>query len=315
MSGVFWAAAAGLVFGVFQAVNRASLLELDVFESTFMQLLASLAVLVLFVGGTGELGRLAQVPAQGYFYFALSGLVHFFGGWTLLNQSQKLLGAARTSPLLASTPLFGTLLAFITLGELPGLLPLLGMTAIVGGVTIVHVERVRRGSVRSARVAGTEQLERPRKRSPLFSSLFGLGAALAWAISPIFIRQGLRSFDAPLIGVTIGVFAATVVFGLVLLVRRRPILRHLAGRRAILLKLVAGVLVGLATWSRWYALSLTEVTIVLSLGLLSVPTVLLSARLFTGRELERITPSVLGGAALVVAGALVLIIPRVGGQT
>lgn len=314
MSGVFWAAAAGLVFGLFQAVNRGSLLELDVYESTFIQLLVSLVVLVVFVSATGELRRLAQVPTQGYLYFTLSGLIHFFGGWTLLNQSQKLLGAARTSPLLASTPLFGTLLAFVTLGELPGPLPVVGMAAIVGGVTVVHVGRLRRESGRPARATGTDQPQRARTRRPFFSSLFGLGAAFAWAVSPIFIRQGLRSYDAPLIGVTIGVFAATLVFGLVLLVRRRPILGNLAGRRAILMKLVAGVLVGLATWSRWYALSLTEVTVVLSLGLLSVPTVLLSARLFAGRELERITLPVLGGAALVVVGALILIVPRVGGQ-
>ncbi len=315
MSGVFWAAAAGLVFGLFQAVNRASLLELDVYESTFIQLLASLVVLVAFVVGTGEFRRLVQVPPEAYLYFALSGLIHFFGGWTLLNQSQKLLGAARTSPLLASTPLFGTLLAFVTLGELPGLLPLIGMAAIVGGVTIVHVERVRRETAGAGGFVRTDRSEKEKKRSPFLSSIFGLGAAFAWSVSPIFIRQGLRSFDAPLIGVTIGVFAATLVFGLVLLVRRRPVLGHLVGRRALLLKLVAGVLVGLATWSRWYALSLTEVTIVLSLGLLSVPTVMLTARLFAGKELERITLPVVGGAALVVAGALILIIPRVGGQT
>lgn len=305
MSGVVWAAVAGVTFGLFQSVNRASLLELEVFESTFIQLLVSLVVLLLIVIATGEAARLPGVPPRGYLFFGLSGLVHFLGGWTLLNQSQKLIGAARTSPLLASTPLFGTVLAIVTLGQLPGALALVGMAAIIGGVTVVHLERIRREAPR--RASG-------RPVTPA-APLFGLGTALAWAISPIFIRDGLAVVDSPLIGVTIGIFFATVAYGVVLGFRGRRIFGHALTSWPMLLKLAAGVLIGLATWLRWYALSVTGVTIVLSLGLLSVPTVMVFARLVAGRSVEKITPPVIGGAALVVAGALVIILPRVGGHT
>lgn len=305
-----WAVVAALTFGLFQSVNRASLLELDVFESTFIQLLVSFMVLFLFVLATGELGRLTTIPPAGYGYFALSGVVHFLGGWTLLNQSQKVIGAARTSPLLASTPLFGTILAVLTLGELPGVLPLIGMVSIVGGVTLVHLDRLRRESGgRNSPVEG-----RVRNRSRL-SSLYGIGAAMAWALSPIFIRAGLDVADAPLVGVTIGIFAATVAFGVVLLARGRKVFTHLLGSKAVLLKILAGVLAGFATWTRWYALSLTEVTIVLSLALLSVPTVMILARPIAGRKVERVTMGVLAGSAFVVVGALIIILPRMGGST
>lgn len=319
-----WAAAAGLTFGFFQAVNRVSIVKMDVYESTFIQLAVSLVVLVVYLVANGDIVKLRTIPGSGYLYFALSGGVHFIAGWTLLNQSQKLLGAARTSPLLASTPLFGTLLAVVTLGELPNFLSLLGMATIIGGVTLVHLDRIRREARFVAMPAGTERSAGgaggisgeggPRRRGAAFYPLFGLGAALAWAVSPIFIRRGLAVADRPLLGVAIGIFAATVIYGCVLIARRQRFLSQV-GMRALLLKILAGVLVGFATVSRWYALSVVEVTVVLSLGLLSVPTVMVFARLIASRQLERATSQVLAGAALVVAGALILILPRVGGSS
>ena len=71
------------------------------------------------------------------------------------------------------------------------------------------------------------------------------------------------------------------------------------------------MLVGFATWTRWYALSLNPVTVVLSLGLLSVPTVIALAPLLAGRHLEQVTRAVVLGSALVVVGALVLAAPGV----
>lgn len=301
MSGVVSAAIAGVTFGLFQSVNRASLIEMEVFESTFMQLLVSLIVLMMVLVATGEAARLPRVPVRALLFFGLSGVIHFLGGWTLLNQSQKLLGAARTSPLLAATPLFGTVLAILTLGQFPGLFALIGMGAIVGGVLLVHFDRIR----------GEAPRRPPRRRA---APLFGLGTALAWAISPIFIRDGLDIVNSPLTGVTIGIFFATVAYGLVLAGRKRRILALPLTSRPMLLKILAGVLIGLATWLRWYSLSATEVAVVLSLGLLSVPTVMVFARLVAGRDVERINAAVIGGASLVVVGALFVILPRMGGQ-
>ena len=118
MSGVVWAAIAGILFGVFQAVNRQTLVRLDVVASTFIQLLVSSAVMIaaLFVQGTDAIGELSVLSVTN---FTLAGLIHFLGGWTLLNISQKRLGAARTSPLLAATPLFGTVLGIAVFGEIP----------------------------------------------------------------------------------------------------------------------------------------------------------------------------------------------------
>jgi drug/metabolite transporter, DME family len=314
MAGVAWAAVAGIGFGLFQSVNRAALRGMDAIASTFLQLLVSAVVLVAASLATDDPGRLLAAPAAALLSFAAAGLVHFSVGWTLLNLSQQRLGAARTSPLLASTPLFGVVLAALTLHELPSAPELAGVALIVGGVYAVELDRSGRRR-RAGRVPAAPARPPANPAGPpadpaaqppaaaWTASLFGLGTALCWAVSPILIRQGLRGLPSPLLGVTIGLVAATAAYGLALPLRRR---RLRVAREALGWKLAAGLLVGVSTWTRWYAVALVPVAVVLALGLLSVPTVLAAAPLLVGRQAERVTAPVLAGATLVVAGALVI---------
>jgi drug/metabolite transporter (DMT)-like permease len=305
MTGVVWAALAGVGFGLFQATNRAAALDMDVYRSTFIQLVVSAVILVAASVLSGDLALLSDVPVGAVLNFAAAGLVHFFVGWTLLNASQKRLGAARTSPLLATTPLFGAAVAAATLGEAPSGLAWVGIVTIVAGVYVVGLERIRgRAPVR----VGVRQLDESFGAQGFTwkGASFGLGTALCWAISPLFIRNGLRDLDSPLLGVTISLVASVLAYAVALLVRGRSGAVR-ASRTAMAWKLTAGVLVGLSTWARWYALSLTPVAVVLGLGLLSVPTVIVLAPFLVGRHVERITVPVVAGAALVTVGALVLI--------
>lgn len=312
MSGVWWAAAAGVGFGLFQSVNRASIEGLDVYRSTFIQLVVSAVILSAATALSGDLSRARAIPAMALLNFSLAGLMHFVVGWTLLNASQKRLGAARTGPLIATTPLFGAVAAAVTLGEVPSAVTTLGIATIMAGAIVVALGRERRsadvaadGGARSSE-AGRIRPDRP--GVPWKASSFGLGTAVCWAISPIFIRRGLEEFDAPLAGVTISLLAAVGAYGLLMLARRRHGKTPSASRSAMTWKLAAGVLVGLSTWMRWYSLSLAPVAVVLGLALLSVPTVLVLAPLLVGRDHERVTRPVVVGAGLVMAGALVLIV-------
>jgi drug/metabolite transporter (DMT)-like permease len=314
MTGVLWAAAAGVGFGLFQAVNRAAILGMDVYLSTFVQLLVSAAILAAVSLFTGNLSQLWTMPADALLNFSLAGLVHFLVGWTLLNASQKRLGAARTSPLIATTPLFGTVVAGLTLSEVPSAATIAGVATIVGGVYVVGVGRSRRPAIVAGCRDGSAGVPRgshdPARSITWRASLFGLGAALCWAISPIFTRRGLEVLDSALAGVTVGLTAAVVAYGLAFLARGRRVDVPSASRASIAWKLGAGVLVGASTWARWYSLSLTPVAVVLGLAMLSVPTVIVVAPLLVGRDVERVTPPVVVGSALVIVGALVLILER-----
>ncbi|HEX8132801.1 MAG TPA: DMT family transporter, partial [Actinomycetes bacterium] len=187
MAGVAWAAVAGIGFGLFQSVNRAALRGMDAIASTFLQLLVSAVVLVAASLATGDPGRLLAAPAAALLSFAAAGLVHFSVGWTLLNLSQQRLGAARTSPLLASTPRFGVVVAALTLHELPSAPELAGVALIVGGVYAVELDRCGRRR-RPGRVPGAPARAPadpadpppPRPAAAWTASLFGLGTAVCW---------------------------------------------------------------------------------------------------------------------------------------
>ena len=309
MSGVLWAAAAGIGFGLFQTVNRAALRDLDVYESTFIQLSVSAVILTVASLATEDLSRLRQAPPGAIGEFALAGMVHFFLGWTLLNASQKRIGATRTSPLLAAAPLFGAVIAALTLQEVPGAVSLLGVALIVIGVYVVTLDRIpAHDRATAGKPRSGLSLPQTHDRYPWKSSLFGLGTAMCWGISPVFIRRGLNGLPSPLLGVTVGLLAAVAAYGIAILSTRRRLISLPRSPEALAWKGAAGVLVGLSIWTRWYALSLVPVAVVLGLGLLSVPTVILLAPLLVGQHLERVTARVVGGSGVVLAGALVLIL-------
>jgi drug/metabolite transporter (DMT)-like permease len=213
--------------------------------------------------------------------------VHFLVGWTFLNMSQQRIGAARTSPLLTLSPLFGLAIAAVTLGEIPGAAALAAIVPMMAGAWLVAARSA--GHIRPA------------------DALWGLGCALMWAISPVLTVEGLDGLPSPLLGVTIGMVASVVAYAGALGVQGGGLGVGSIARDALAFKLVAGVLVALATWLRWLALDEAAVGVVLAMNLLAVPVVLVCAPLLVGRHLERVTPRVWAGAALVVAASLVLI--------
>ena len=288
MSGVVWAAASGVGFGLFQSLNRRAIRDIDdPYVSTFLQLAIAAVVLLALSAATEDMGLLADATATSVVAFAAAGVVHFLVGWTFLNMSQKRIGAARTSPLLTVSPLFGLAIAAVTLGEVPGAGALAAIVPMMAGAWLVAARSA--GHVRPA------------------DALWGLGCALMWAISPVLTVEGLDGLPSPLLGVTIGMVASVVAYAGALGVQGGGLGMGSIARGALAFKLVAGVLVAFATWLRWLALDEAAVGVVLAMNLLAVPVVLVCAPLLVGRHIERVTARVWAGAALVVAGSLVLI--------
>jgi drug/metabolite transporter (DMT)-like permease len=290
VTGVLWAAASGIGFGLFQSVNVRAVRQLDdVYVSTFLQLMVAAAVLLAACIAAGELSLLSDASAWAWISFALAGAIHFFLGWTLLNASQNRIGAARTSPLLTMTPLFGVAVAAVTLGQLPG-------TAALGGIVVT--------------VAGALVITDPRAEAGIRwqDAIPGLATASLWALSPVFTVEGLDELDSPLLGVTVGLVFSVFAYAFVLAVApgERRAARDLP-REGVALKVISGVLVALSIWGRWVALDLADVGVVLALNLLAVPTVLLLAPVVAGRHLEHVDARIWLGAGLVVAGSLILI--------
>ena len=137
MSGVVWAILAGIGFGLFQSFHRQTSRQMDTYLATFVLVVVSFIVLLAVVILRREAHLLWQMPIMAMVWFGLSGLVHFFFGWTFLSASQKRIGAARTSALVGATPLFASLLAVLFLNETLTGWQLGGILMIVAGVYFV----------------------------------------------------------------------------------------------------------------------------------------------------------------------------------
>ncbi len=295
LAGALYAALAGVGFGIFQAFNRKARAGFSIYWATFILLLVSVVLLLVGSVLTEDLNLLLQAPASAYINFGLAGLVHFFLGWTLLTISQNKVGAARTGALVGATPLFATIVAALAFDEFLSLPVLAGILMVVAGVYFVSVSG--KNEVNAVKFSWRD-------------SIFGLGVALCFAISPIFIRGGLDELDSPLLGVTIGMGMSALAYGIILLLRRDRLNLSEVPRESLYYQLGAGLFVGSSTWVRWLALSMAPVAVVLTLGRLNIPIVIILSIFLVGQKEEHVTARVWLGAALVVAGSILLIFAR-----
>lgn len=289
MSGVLWATASGIGFGLFQSLNRRAIRGIeDPWVSTFLQLSVATAVLVLASLLSEDLSQLGDASGKAIALFAVAGVIHFVLGWLFLNVSQMRIGASRTAPLITLSPLFGIVLAAVTLGELPSAAVLVAIAPIMIGAWLL-----------ATRGSGDVRIER--------DSIFAFATAFMWALSAVLTVEALEGLDSPLLGVTLGLLAATATLAGALVARG-----SLGGVRSIAtstlaLKLSAAVLVAFATWFRLLALGETDVAVVLATNLVGVPITLVLAPLMVGRHAEQTDARVWGGGLLVVTGVLALI--------
>jgi drug/metabolite transporter (DMT)-like permease len=255
------------------------------------------STILLAIGSilTEDLNQLQQAPASAFINFGLAGLIHFFLGWTLINISQNRVGAARTGALVGATPLFATLVAALAFDEFLSLPVLLGVVTVVAGVYFVSVSGKNDGNP---------------VRFSWRDSIYGLGVAVCFSVSPIFIRGGLDEMNSPLLGVTIGMAMSAIAYGVILLLRREGLKLSDVPRESLYYQLGAGLFVGSSTWLRWIALTMAPVAVVLALGRLNVPVVIILSIFLVGQKEERVTGRVWLGATLVVAGSLMLIFTR-----
>lgn len=137
MTGTLWAILAGIGYGVFQALHRRAGRELDIYRGMFVLLLIGSLVLAIIAMLGEDVTLLRTAPLGALLSFALAGVIHFFAGWSLLTLSQERIGAARTGALVAATPLFAALIAFLALDEVPQKPALVGILLVVVGVYII----------------------------------------------------------------------------------------------------------------------------------------------------------------------------------
>ena len=287
MGGAAWALFAGMSFGIFQAVNRRANQLIDPYRATFGLLLVAVIGLGAFSFATQDLALLSSAPVYALFAFGAAGIVHFFFGWTFLSLSQQRIGAANTGVVTAATPLIGSLLAAMVLDEALGAIALVAITLVSAGVILI----ARRTS------GGGQHLTAP---------WFALAAALSWGSSPLLIRWGLDGLSSPVIGVTIGLAAATALYAIALASGRAPTTSGTPPETHRWI-LIGGILVAVAIAAQWTALDLVEVNVVVTLQQFATPVVVLVAPFIVGATIERWTWRLILGMVAVIAGSTMVI--------
>ena len=288
MNGILWAITAGVGFGLFQAFHRRANQLIDAFAATFVLLVISVVALGTGSAVTQDLGVIGRAPAWAFFAFAAAGVVQFFFGWTFLTLSQQRDGASRTGIAIAATPLIGSVAAAIFLDEPLTAITLVGVLLVVAGVALIAQ---RQGSTGS-RLAAVPW--------------FGLGSAFCWGTSPLFVRWGLDGLDVPLIGVTLALASAAVLYA--------TLLAFKVGGRSLRVPrsaygwiLLSSLLAAGAIAAQWQAWDLIEVTVAITLMQLATPVVVLAAPLVVGTDMERLTPALIVGMAAVIGGSMLVV--------
>ena len=288
MGGAAWALFAGVSFGIFQAVNRRANQLIDPYRTTFALLLVAVVGIGIFSAATQDLALLSSAPVFAFLAFGAAGVIHFFFGWTFLSLSQQRIGASNTGVVTAATPLIGSLLAVLVLDEKLGPVALVAIALVSAGVILI---------ARRTSGGGDQRLTYP---------WFALAASLSWGTSPLFIRWGLEGLSSPVIGVTIGLAAATALYAVVLASGRVPTTSGVPPevRRWIL---IGGILVAAAIAAQWTALDLVEVNVVVTLQQAATPVVVLIAPFIVGTVIERWTWRLILGMVAVIAGSTMVI--------
>lgn len=225
----------------------------------------------------------------------VSGLIGFVFGDTWYFRALVILGPGRAALLASLAPLFTAALAWPLLGEAPGPLALLGMAMTLGGVFAVLAQRARQPG--PAHPEGSVAMG-------VFAGVLGaIGQAVGFVLSKLALRDG--GMD-PLGATVIRIGAAFVAIWLLTLLQRaaKETLAPLRDARATLF-MAGGALTGpfLGVVFSLAAIQYIDTGVAASI-IASYP--ILAILIGSRMNHEKLTPGYLLGAAIAVAGVVVL---------
>jgi len=224
--------------------------------------------------------------------FAFAGIVGTVIGRAFFYSGIKLVGASRAEPIKASMPLHATVLAVLVLGERATGPQFLGIVLMVVGIALVSWE-----GAASDRAAGVET-SRLALSLPLFAAFF-------FGLEPILANVGFAEGTSVATGLAIKTIAALAAFLAYLRARGTvPRVWELPGD-ALKWSVVAG-LANTGFLLAYYAgLEVSRVGVVVPIMQTSPLIVIAVSAVFLGR-LERVTPRLVGAAAVIVAGGILV---------
>ncbi len=311
MLGGLLALLASATFALGNVTARRGVLSGSVFQALVVTIWLGVPVFLFAALVTEQIGAVAEFPLPSVLSLALAGIVHFVLGRYCNFRAISAIGVNLAGPVQEISLLVSLALAVWLLGEVLTGLKILGIVLVLlGPAIILRVLREKRGEADE---------EKPDRLPPNYKSItefrprytegyaFAALSALAYGVSPILVRAGLRGTD-PGTGIAGGLISYAVAALIVGPVLFRPALR----RDILALQFpaakwfaAAGIMVCLSQMVRYMALSIAPVTVVAPIQRLSV----IFRPLFgwiINRDHEVFRLGVLGGMLVSLIGALAL---------
>jgi drug/metabolite transporter, DME family len=262
---------------------RLGLRHSNIFAAMVVSYTVSVTCIWTYLLMTTPLGFLRS-PAM--IYFLVSGCLQPLFARALYYEALTRIGVSRAGPLRGAEPLFATAIAVTVLHEQPTLPVYGGTVLIVGSVWVISSGQSGKANWR-------------------FVDIFlPLGAALVSAISQSLRKQGLNILPDPFVAaVTVTTVTLTLLAIFLVITKRTAQLR--VGRKSCLFFFAAALIALSAQIANFIALSRADVSVIIPL-LNTTPlfTVLFSSLFLRG--METITPRIILGATLMVAGVITI---------
>ena len=260
--------------------------------ATFYTVLVG-AVLITSIAFAVNFDEIKTLPLEAYGWITLMGILAYCVARVLHNTAIRMVGAARSVPMISVQPLLAFVIGFFVLNERPDLLVTIGTPVIVGGLLMVMLPRRQESATIEIRKLGY---------------LLAFGGSLAFvtrdaisrhvlgglALAPPFVVSGF----ALVIGGSI--LFAFIHRGVINSIRRQPM-------RYVGICCAAGVLQGIAVASLFHALSRADVTIVTPIYA-SQPIIALTLASIFLRQMEALNWVLVVGTVLSVVGVILVIL-------
>lgn len=252
------------------------------------------AVLVTGLALVFNWGDVASLEPSDFIWFTVMGVLGYPGALVLINTATSWVGASRAAPWASLQPLFALALGMTFLGERPNLLVGLGTPMIVCGLALVVLAggvNNPRGSMGTIRRLGY---------------LAAVGGALCHASRDVISRHVVGNLTDPMVTAGIALCLGCVMLFMITAPDAVKTVRRVPAKYLAVCGL-AGVGQGLGVASLFQALSLAPVTVVSPINASGPLITLLLVHLFLQR-VESITPRLVLGTVLSVAGVVVVIL-------
>ena len=264
--------------------------------ATFYTVLVG-AVLITSIAFSVNFDEIKTLPLEVYGWITVMGILAYCVARVLHNTAIRMVGAARSVPMISIQPLLAFAIGFLILGERPNLLVTAGTPIIVIGILMVMLPRPSTGS---GQAGGIEMRK--------LGYLLAFGGSLAFVTRDAISRHvlGTLALAPPFVvsgfALVIGgaILFAFIHRGVINSIRHQPM-------RYVGICCLAGLLQGIAVASLFHALSRAPVTIVTPIYA-SQPIIALTLASLFLRRMESLNWVLAVGTLMSVAGVIMVIL-------